>query len=114
MIVLPDFILKDIVDPWVRENFRRVNEFFQKDAMFRGSWKFIEKEIPQASTNLRITHGLGFKPLDVILTSKIGAGAITFNYDLFTPLEIDVTTSGTCTVRFFVGAYREENARNSR
>lgn len=64
-------------------------------------------EFLSAQTNAKIPHGLGFKPLDVMQTSLIGAGVtVTFNYDLFDTETIDITVSGACSIRFFIGAYR--------
>lgn len=114
MISLPEFIFKDIDDIYIRENFKRLNLFFQKFPLFRGEWKFFERTFDGAVTNEKIAHGLDFKPTDVIQTSITGAGAITFNYASFDGTNIDVTTTGACTVRFFVGAYKEESSRTGR
>jgi hypothetical protein len=111
MIRIPELLLKDIQDVYIRENFRRITLFFQDFPFFRGEWAFFEREFAGAVTNEEVAHGLGFKPLDVIQTSKIGAGSITFNFSLFTDTHINVTTTGACTVRFFVGAYKEESGR---
>lgn len=109
MILVPEFILKDIDDPYIRENFKRLNLFFQKDTLLKGSWKFFELDLKAGSEQL-IAHGLGFKPLDVILTSKIGAGTPTFEFEKFTATHLCISVaSGPCTIRFFVGAYREDN-----
>lgn len=109
MILLPDFIFKDIEDTYIRENFKRLSLFLQKDALLKGSWSFFTFEFDGAVTNDRVRHGLGFKPLDVIQTSITGPGSITFNYDLFDKESIDVTTTGACVVRAFIGAYKEDN-----
>lgn len=107
MTILPEFIFKDIDDPFIRENFKRLTLFIKAFPLFRGNWAFQEKTFTGAVTNLNIVHGLGFKPTDVIQTSKTGAGAITFNYSSFDSININVTTTGACVVRFFIGAYRE-------
>jgi hypothetical protein len=114
MISLPEFILKDIDDEFIRENFKRLTLFLQKFPFFRGEWVFIEKTFTAAATNLNIAHGLGFKPTDIILTSTIGAGAVTFNYSSFTDTNINVTVTNSCVIRFFVGAYKEESSRSGR
>ena len=109
MIFLPEFIVKDIADVYIRENFKRLNLFFQKENIIKGQWEFFTLEFNAAVTNEKVRHGLGFKPLDVIQTSKIGAGNITFNNDKFTIDTLDITTTGAVTVRAFIGAYKEEN-----
>lgn len=114
MISLPEFILKDLDDAYVRENFKRLGMFFQDFPLFRGEWKFFEITTTKAETNLKVFHGLGFKPLDVIQTSITGAGAITFNYALFSEESLDITTTDACVVRCFIGAYKEESARAGR
>jgi hypothetical protein len=55
--------------------------------------------------NYRYPHKLGFVPEDVIQTSLRGAGAVTWNYDQFNRDYLDVTTTGACVVRAFVGLY---------
>jgi len=114
VINLPEFIFKDIDDEYVRENFTRLNDFFLNDALLRAGWKFFTLTFTGAVTNNKVRHGLGFKPLDVIQTSITGAGALTFNYALFDDINIDVTTTGACVVRCFIGAYKEESSRNGR
>lgn len=114
MISLPDFFLKELEDEYTRENFKNLILFMQKFPFFRGEWIFLTKTFTGAVTNLNIPHGLGFKPTDVLQTSKTGAGSITFNYDKFTTTNINITTTGACVVRFFLGAYKEESSRSGR
>lgn len=114
MINLPEFIFKDIEDPYSRENFKRLKLFLQNYPLFRGNWVFFELVFTKAETNLKYNHGLGFKPKDIIQTSVVGPGAITFNYSLFSTESLDITTTGACTVRCFVGSYKEESGRSGR
>lgn len=107
-VSVPDLILKDISDEYVRENFFRLQGFIQKFPLFRGEWYFFEYTFAGAVTDQRLQHGLSFKPTDIIQTSLIGPGSLTWNYDKFTDKLLYVTTTGSCTVRAFVGAYREE------
>lgn len=105
--ILPDFILKDIDDPWVRENFFRLQKFLQRMPILLGDFTFQSYEFTQAYTNRRIAHGLGYKPLDIISTAVTGPGTVTWNYELFDTKYLDVTTTGPCVFRGFIGAYRE-------
>lgn len=114
MISLPTFIMKDIEDPYIRDNFKRLTLFLQDFPFFRGEWIFKELEFTSAVTNLDVAHGLSFTPTDVIQTSKTGAGSITFNFSSFDETSLNVTTTGACVVRFFVGAYKEESSRSGR
>ncbi len=106
--VLPELITKDIQDPWVRENFFRLQRFLKKFPLFRGEFEFREFKFPAAGTNLKLAHGLGFAPTDILQTSIIGAGTLTWNYASFDKTNLDATVTGPCTVRCFIGAYREE------
>lgn len=105
--ILPDIILKDLSDPWVRENFWRLDKFFKAQPLFKGVFKFFELTFPAAVVAQRIPHGLGLKPLDVIQTSSIGTGVITWLYPDFTTTDLFVTTTGPVVVRAFVGSYKE-------
>jgi hypothetical protein len=106
--ILPEITFKDIEDPYVKESFSRLKQFLQGLPMLFGEFEFREIVASAAVTNMKVPHGLGFKPVDIIQTSKIGAGNITFNYDKFDKTFLDITTTGPCTVRAFVGAYRED------
>jgi hypothetical protein len=113
MGILPEFIYKDIHDRFIRENWKRLNLFLQEVTILKGQFEFFELTFDAAVTNDRVGHGLGFEPLDVIQTSITGAGAITFNYSLFDGEFIDVTTTGACVVRCFIGRYEEESKGKS-
>lgn len=108
MISTPDLILKDIDDTYIRENFKRLSDFLREFPLFRGEWAFFTLTFDAAVTNLKVAHGLGFKPLDIIQTSITGAGSITFNYSLFNSETLDITTTDACVVRCFIGAYSEQ------
>lgn len=103
----PDLILKDIQDRWIRENFFRIDKFFRQFPFFKGNWVFFEFSFESAVTAKRLPHGLRFRPKDVIQTSLVGPGALTWLYADFDSENLVVTTSGACTVRAFVGAYEE-------
>lgn len=107
IINTPTLILKNITDVYIRENFKRLNLFFQTTALLRPDFKFFEIANADAYTNKKVPHGLGYKPLDVIQTSIIGAGNIIFNFDKFDDKNLDITTTGACTVRCFIGTYKQ-------
>lgn len=103
-----DLILKDVADQYVRENFSRLLKFFRKQAVLKTQLRHVEITVPRAITNFRFKHNLGFLPKDVIPTSVIGAGAVTWNYSLFDNEFLDLTTTDEVVVRAFVGTYRED------
>lgn len=104
---LPDLILKDIDDQYVQQNFFRLQKFFQAVPFFKGEFKHFELNFDRALTGQKVSHGLGFKPFDVIITYVTGPGTLTFDYANFDDKNIVVTTTGACKVRAFIGAYRE-------
>lgn len=108
MMSLPDIILKDISDVYIRENFFRIQKFFQKFPLFKTEMKFFTFEFTGAVTSQKLLHSLGFRPTDIIQTSLIGAGSLTWEYGSFDDKNLVVTTTGACKVRAFIGAYRED------
>lgn len=102
------FYLQELTDQYLIENFRRLNDFFMSVKMLNGRFEFLEITIPQAVTDFNFTHHLGFQPKDIIQTSLIGAGSLTWNYEKFTKDFLSITTSGPCVVRLFAGSYKEE------
>lgn len=109
MIGPVDFILKDIVDTYVRENFFRLQKFFQKYPFFKADFKHFEFTFDRALTKQNVQHGLGFRPNDVIQTYISGPGSLTWEYTSFDDKNLVITTTGACKVRAFIGAYKEDN-----
>lgn len=106
---IPELIVKNVEDRWNRENFVRIQRFFSDFPLFRGEWKFFELEFASAVTAKEIPHGLDFVPLDIIQTRLLGPGSLTWEYALFDRTKLVVTTTGACSVRAFIGAYKENN-----
>lgn len=102
-------LVKETEDEVARENMKRLQkELGETQKILKAEWKFFEISIDAAVTNFKVQHRLGFQPKDVIQTSSIGAGALTWNYSLFDKTNLDITTTGAVTVRAFVGSYIEE------
>ena len=99
--------IENVQDPIARENFQRMQDASLKDALPKGEWKFFEIVFTQAVTGYKHPHSLGFIPRDIIQTSLKGAGALTWNYNRFDLTNLNITTTGACTVRAFVGSYSE-------
>lgn len=108
MKITPDLILKDISDQYIRENFFRLNRFISAFPMFKGQFKFFELTFDRALTSQKVLHGLGFKPTDVLQSSMVGPGVLTWEYESFDDKNLVVTTTGACKIRAFIGAYRED------
>lgn len=96
-----------VKDATLREVLQTVDENFQEDALSKADFAFFEITVTGAVTNKKIPHSLGFQPKDVIQTSKTGAGSLTWNYDQFDVTNLDITTTGSCVVRAFIGRYSE-------
>lgn len=96
-------LIKETPDEIVKENFRRVAESLNSDVISSGNWRFIELTFTAAVTGFLYKHNMPFTPKDIIQTSKTGAGSVTFNYASFDETNINITTTGACVVRFFLG-----------
>lgn len=95
-----------------RENMKRVQkEFTQTQKILNGQWKFFELVFTDAVTNLLYPHKLNFVPKDIIQTSLIGGETVIWNYELFDFTNLNITVTGACTVRAFVGSYLESGGQ---
>lgn len=106
-------ITKEISDPYVQENFDRLNRYFRDLRNLLGFQHFVI-EVTEAGDNLKFPHNLGFQPKDVVLTSQIGDAVIQFNYALFDKTNLDLSVvSGTPTrsnptvIRAYIGTHLE-------
>lgn len=102
---LIDIDFSNIDDLITRKNFITISEFINDQGILRGKFKFFIVTVTGAQTKFKFSHNLGFMPQDVIQTSVIGSGAVTFNYSIFDSTYLYLTTTGTVTVRFFAGVY---------
>lgn len=103
-------LIEQVQDPISRENFLKVNQMVQADPFQKSNFKFFEITFTKAETNKKLPHSLGFLPKDIIQTSLIGAGTVTWNYTLFDSTNLNITTSAACVVRAFIGRYGETGA----
>ncbi len=104
-----DLKLQEIEDVYSRENFFRIKKFVEDKPFLRGEWVFFEIAINSALTNFKFPHGLGFIPKDVIQTSTVGTGVLTWNYAAFDRTFLDLTTTGPVTVRAFIGRFEKSS-----
>lgn len=100
-----DLLVENTKDSVARENFDRVRQFFRDDLFTKFDGGHFVISVPNAVTNYRYPHKLRFTPKDIILTSSIGAGAVTFNYEDFDQQYLDITTSGPVDFRFIAGVF---------
>jgi hypothetical protein len=75
-------------------------------------FRHFTQTFTQNGANIKIPHGLGFTPKDVLQTSLIGSGTLSWNYSLFDQTNLDVTITGATEtdpviVRAFIGTHTE-------
>lgn len=99
----PQLNLNQIADQVLRDNLKALQDF-GKSLLFQ-NFRFFEITIPEAVTHMRYPHNLGYLPKDVLQSSLIGAGSLTWNYDKFDQDNLDITTTGACVVRAFIGTH---------
>ncbi len=99
--------LAQIRDVDVRRNFEKIQGFFRALQFVQAQMRFVRIQFVAAGTNIRYPHNLGFLPKDVLQTSLVGTGSLTWNYDKFDKEFLDITVTGPCTVRAFIGAYQD-------
>lgn len=100
-------LVKEIRDIYVRQNFESINKFLLDLGIGSAKFQFIEITFTEAKTHFRLPHRRGFVPKDVIQTSLKGTGVVTWHYELFDREFLDLSASGPCVVRAFVGSYQE-------
>ena len=91
-------------DTYVRKNFENLVNYFQANNQLVG-FRFFSQTFSAAVKNFKIAHGLGFIPQDLIITSATGSGTVQFNRGLWDKNNLDLTTTGACRIRFFIGTY---------
>lgn len=100
----PDFLLSQLTDPKVRDAFRKLSTFLNGELPFTG-FRFFTKTYTGPATHDKFPHGLNFTPQDIVLTSKTGVGVVTFNQDLTDSIDIDITVTDACVLRFIAGTF---------
>ena len=103
------FFLKELEDKFIRENFYRLDKFLREDALKKAEFSFFELVVLGTVVNKKFAHNLSFKPTDVILLSitKPDSATVTWHYDKFDRESVEISTSGPCTIRAFLGRYSD-------
>lgn len=100
-----DLILKDIQDPYVRENFARISRYLESQTILEGNWRFYLIEVKSSFNNFEFKHNLTFVPKDIIVLSIDGNKNVDFRFDLFTKTSIILSTQGPAVIRILAGSY---------
>ena len=101
-------LLNEIPDRKLQENFQRLQDYLTKEPVTNAQWRLFELTFDSDQSQIPIRHGLGFAPKDVIQTSLIGTGAITYHYKDFDDQNIYISVASTASsdplvVRFLLG-----------
>jgi len=111
-IIRPSLEISRISDPYARANFERLQEYLIAESQLNG-FVHMQFNVSSSTSNLKVRHGLGYIPKDVIKTRITGSGTLTLNYALFDTEFIDVSTDGPVLFRGFVGTYTKDRSQES-
>lgn len=100
----PVLVIKEITDTYLRQNFQSLSDYFSKENQFLG-FKFFDLNFTDAVANTKVKHGLTTIPEDAVVTKIVGTGSVTFNFGLFDAENMDLTVTGPCRIRFYIGSY---------
>ena len=98
------FPIKEMKDPIIRRSFELLDTFLNSQTVLKGQWSLVEISFDKLETNFKYKHSLPFIPRDVIQISILGTGVVTWNYDKFDSENLDISTTGKCTVRALIGS----------
>lgn len=96
--------LRDILDFYARENFKKIETALNEQNALSG-FRFFEIQATGPVTFAKFYHGLGYVPQDIVRTRLTGTGILTFDYDQFDSKFLVYSTTAECELRFFVGTY---------
>ena len=102
MIRIPS--LKQITDSILQNILQDLFNDLREDTLQKYNFRFTEVNFTKAET-LNFKHNLNFTPRDILVTSKIGPGSYTINYDKTDGTYISITSTGAVKLRLMVGRY---------
>jgi hypothetical protein len=100
----PQLNIQQIVDVYLRQNFSNLADYFNAQNQLL-NFGFKEVVFTGAQANFLVAHGLKVVPQDIIVTKIVGPGKVTFNHGLFDSVNMNLTASDACRIRFFFGTY---------
>ena len=99
-----DFLDHDLKDPIARENWEKLRNFLNDRLIISSELKILEVEVKNPSADYIVTHLLGFKPKDVLITSN-SSGTASVNFSKTTKSQISLNVSDPTTVRLLIGSF---------
>jgi hypothetical protein len=103
-----DLILKDIEDPYIRENFFRLTQFINRQVWFEGDFQLYDVTIPAHTKFFKVRHGLTFIPTDIIPLAVEGDYNFFFRYKDFDAENMYIFATGPVHVRFLAGKLSDQ------
>jgi len=103
---LPYLFRKEIEDEFSQENFKRLGDWSEKEAILRCDFQFRVIDIKSSGSNQKFAHLLNFVPLDVIIMHNSNNAVITLNYSKFDDTFLDFNSSGPTQLRCLIGRYK--------
>lgn len=107
-----DLILKDIEDPYVRENFFRLSQFINRQVWFEGDFQLYDVTIPREYNDFKVRHGLTFIPADIIPLAVEGNYNFYFKYKDFDTENMYIHAEGPVRIRFLAGKLKDQIKNN--
>lgn len=92
--------LSQIEETQTRDNFSTLEKEFKGNPILNGEWRFFDREFT-AIGSYRITHKLGFKPLDLITTYS--TATVTVDLANASNVYVDITVTAIGRIRFLLG-----------
>lgn len=100
----PSLIIKEIKDPYLQKNFQKLSDYFARQNQLQ-DFTFLEIVSTKAVADLKIAHGLGFIPKDLLVSKLVGPGSVTLEYPDWDSQFIYLSSTGAFRLRCFVGTY---------
>lgn len=93
-----------IKDLYVRNNFKNLNTYFREQNQFL-DFKFFDLAFDKKEDNRKVEHGFKYIPQDILVSKITGKGIVSFNHGLFDNKYINISSTDSARIRFFVGSY---------
>ena len=97
----------DLDTRFVRDTFDQIDTLLQANLLRGFDGDFFSITFDEAGTNVKVSHELGFVPIDVIHLSVVpDTTTVTYNTDSFDSTDLDITVDAACTVRALIGRFK--------
>lgn len=97
----------------LRKNIEALQNYFDSNGQLDG-FVHLDFTVPSGSTEVKIKHGLGYVPKDILITRIIAPSGVklTLHHDKFDTdnLVVSATGTGDVKVRMLAGTYKNSSA----